>query len=307
IYSSNFKNFINRVCNSIYKIFEITAIDKNLNLSFIPDNSIVNSVYGDSMRLNQILTNLVGNAIKFTKEGSVTFSYKLLSKTNKNCTFRFTVTDTGIGIAENEQQKIFDGFSQANKKISSTFGGTGLGLAISKKLIELQGGKLDMKSKLGEGTTFTFYLSFENGAYETDIILPSATSILNTTNLNGLRILVAEDNNINVLVLKRFLEKWGIAYKVAQNGKLALDLLEKEPFDLILMDIHMPEMDGEEATKIIREKTNTSYNNIPIIALTANASSEMQNKLLSNGFTNYISKPFNPDILFKLLKKHYMN
>ncbi|NOU39524.1 MAG: response regulator [Ferruginibacter sp.] len=298
---------LNTVCNSIYKIFEITAIDKNLNLSFIPDNSIVNSVYGDSMRLNQILTNLVGNAIKFTKEGSVTFSYKLLSKTNKNCTFRFTVTDTGIGIAENEQQKIFDGFSQANKKISSTFGGTGLGLAISKKLIELQGGKLDMKSKLGEGTTFTFYLSFENGAYETDIILPSATSILNTTNLNGLRILVAEDNNINVLVLKRFLEKWGIAYKVAQNGKLALDLLEKEPFDLILMDIHMPEMDGEEATKIIREKTNTSYNNIPIIALTANASSEMQNKLLSNGFTNYISKPFNPDILFKLLKKHYMN
>lgn len=108
---------LNTVCNSIYKIFEITAKDKNLNLSFIPDNSIVNSVYGDSMRLNQILTNLVGNAIKFTKEGSVTFSYKLLSKTNKNCTFRFTVTDTGIGIAENEQQKYLMVFRKLIKNI----------------------------------------------------------------------------------------------------------------------------------------------------------------------------------------------
>ncbi len=293
------------LCESIYQVFKISADNKNIELKYIPDKAIEHSVYGDSMRVNQVLTNLVGNAIKFTQEGSVTISYKLISRTTNNCTVEFIIADTGIGIANAEQNKIFDGFSQANKKIASNFGGTGLGLSISKKLIELQGGKLTMKSKIGVGSEFSFYLTFETHAYEN--VLPNAnvTGSLKRETLDGMKILVAEDNSINILVLKRFLEKWNVQYQIATNGKAALDLIEKEDFDLVLMDIHMPEMDGEEATSFIRLNTNKKISKIPIIALTANASSDVQQKLLNSGFTNYISKPFNPDNLFRLLKKYY--
>jgi signal transduction histidine kinase/CheY-like chemotaxis protein len=296
---------LNTICSSVYQIFKINADAKKLSLIYIPDDTITNSVYGDSVRINQILTNLVGNAIKFTIEGTVSFGYKLLSKTTNNCTIEFFVKDTGIGIANNEQDKIFDGFSQANKKISSNFGGTGLGLAISKQLIELQGGKLNMKSKLAVGTTFTFSLAFETHDY--DNILPNnASSVFPTKkDLTGMKVLVAEDNNINVLVLKRFLEKWGICYRVANNGKYALEMLDKENFDLVLMDIHMPDMDGEEATKIIRQHKDERIKKIPIVALTANASVDTQQKLLNNGFNSYISKPFNPENLFNTLNKYH--
>jgi CheY-like chemotaxis protein len=163
-----------------------------------------------------------------------------------------------------------------------------------------------MESEIGKGSTFTFYLTFETHAYENTLPNVNATAFLSASNLNGMKVLVAEDNNINVLVIKRFLEKWGIHYRVANNGKIAVEMLERESFDLILMDIHMPEMDGEEATKLIRLNSDKRLSGIPIIALTANATVDMQQKLLNNGFTNYISKPFNPDNLFKLLKKHYV-
>jgi signal transduction histidine kinase/ActR/RegA family two-component response regulator len=304
--SSSFN--LNTVCNSIYQVFKIAAENKKIDIHYIPDETVSYSIYGDSVRVNQILTNLVGNAIKFTEKGSVTLSYKQLSKTNNNCTIEFSIKDTGIGIATNEQDKIFDGFSQANNKISSKFGGTGLGLSISKKLIELQGGKLSMTSEIGQGTEFTFYLTFETHAYDNVLPAPQSTTINKKTDkLEGMKVLVAEDNNINILVLKRFLEKWGINYMIATNGLLALELLEKNDFDLVLMDIHMPEMDGEEATLNIRAHRIKRIAEIPVIALTANASVDMQQKLLSHGFTNYISKPFNPDSLFRLLKKHYFS
>jgi signal transduction histidine kinase/CheY-like chemotaxis protein len=297
---------LDNVCESIFQIFKISAGEKHIDLVYTPDTSLQNSIYGDTVRLNQILTNLVGNAIKFTNKGSVVFSYKILSQRQNNCTVEFTIKDTGIGIASNEQSQIFESFSQANKTISSNFGGTGLGLAISKKLIELQGGKLTMKSEFGKGTEFTFYITFETHAYDKVLPAPVSNSLyIKKENLNGMKVLVAEDNNINVLVIKRFLEKWGIHYKVGANGKEALEMVDKEDFDLVLMDLHMPEMGGEDATKLIRLNTNKKINSLPIIALTANASSDTQQKLLNNGFTNYISKPFNPDNLFKLLKKYY--
>jgi signal transduction histidine kinase/CheY-like chemotaxis protein len=296
---------LDNVCESIFQIFKINAAEKHIDLIYTPDTSLQNSIYGDTVRLNQILTNLVGNAIKFTNKGSVAFGYKILSQRQNNCTVEFTVKDTGIGIASNEQGQIFDSFSQANKTISSNFGGTGLGLAISKKLIELQGGKLTMKSELGKGTEFTFYITFEAHAYDNILPAPVKTSYIKKDNLNGMKVLVAEDNNINVLVIKRFLEKWGIHYKIGANGKEALEMVGKEDFDLVLMDLHMPEMGGEDAAKLIRLNADKKINSLPIIALTANASSDTQQKLLNNGFTNYISKPFNPDNLFKLLKKYY--
>jgi signal transduction histidine kinase/ActR/RegA family two-component response regulator len=296
---------LNNVCNNVYQVFKISADEKNIGLIYKPDEALQNSIYGDSVRINQVLTNLVGNAIKFTNSGQVSFGYKLLSKTTNNCTIEFTVKDTGIGIADDEQDKIFDGFSQANKTISSEYGGSGLGLPISKKLIELQGGKLQMSSEFGKGTTFTFYLTFETHAYEGVLPAPPKASFIKKDVLNGMKVLIAEDNKINILVIKRFLEKWGIHYRVSVNGKEALQMIDKEDFDLVLMDLHMPEMDGEDATKLIRINPSKKISSLPIIALTANASIDTQQKLLNNGFTNYISKPFNPDNLFKLLKKYY--
>jgi signal transduction histidine kinase/ActR/RegA family two-component response regulator len=296
---------LDMVCQSVFQVFKLEAQKKNLAFTCEPDPAITTSLYGDSVRLNQVLTNLVGNAIKFTSSGSVSFGYKLLSKTASNCNIEFTVKDSGIGIAGNEQSKIFDGFSQANHTISTNFGGSGLGLAISKKMIELQGGKLTMQSELGKGTTFTFYLSFETHAFDPASPAAAPLSVLNKKALNGMKVLVAEDNSINVVVIRRFLEKWEVHYKIARNGKEAVELACNEDFDLVLMDIHMPEMNGEDATTIIRENTSKKISAIPIIALTANASLDAQQKLLSNGFTNYISKPFNPDSLFRLLSKYY--
>ncbi len=295
---------LNQVCTSLYAVHKINADEKKIQLTYHPDESLKQSIYGDQVRLNQVLTNILGNAIKFTEKGSVSFSYKLLAETANNCTIEFKIKDTGIGIRSIEQAGVFDGFSQANKNISREFGGTGLGLTICKKLVELQGGKINMVSEYGVGSEFTFYISFEKHAF---------TAINNETNVNtsnpnmliGMKVLVAEDNNINVLVIKRFLEKWGIAYKIANTGKEALDYVQADTFDLILMDLHMPEMDGEDATRLIREIPDKKINSIPIIALTANASTDTQKKLLNNGFSNYISKPFNPENLFKLLKKYY--
>lgn len=295
---------LQKVCDSVYQVFRISAAEKKIALEYQPDLSLKQSVYGDSVRLNQVLTNLVGNAIKFTSKGTVSIAYKVISSTKNICTLEFAVKDTGIGIADEEQDRVFDGFSQANKSISSKFGGTGLGLSISKKLIEMQGGKLEMTSKLGHGTTFTFYITYETHAYNKILPIPE-DSRKNKNDLNGMKVLVAEDNNINVIVIRRFLEKWGIYYQIARNGKEATEMVDKEDFDLVLMDIHMPEMDGEEATKTIRKHATKKISNIPIIALTANASIDTQQKLLGSGFTNYLSKPFNPDNLFKLLKKYY--
>ncbi len=296
---------LQHICNTVYQLHKLNAEEKKINFIFIPDNNLKQSIYGDYVRLNQVLTNLIGNAIKFTEKGSVIFSYMVMAETSNNCTIQFKVKDTGIGIEKAEQIRVFEGFSQANRNISKDFGGTGLGLTICKKLVELQGGKIDVVSEFGVGSEFTFYISFEKHAF-TAVNSDAKTSPINTNLLNGMKVLVAEDNNINILVIKRFLEKWGISYKIALNGKEAVTLATNESFDAVLMDLHMPEMDGEEAAKLIRKSDDKKANAIPIIALTANASSDTQNKLLSGGlFSNYISKPFNPDNLFKLLKKYY--
>jgi signal transduction histidine kinase/CheY-like chemotaxis protein len=295
---------LNQVCTAVYQLHKLNADEKKIDFTFLPDKSLKQSIYGDQVRLNQVLTNLIGNAIKFTEKGSILFSYILKAESEDNCTVEFRIKDTGIGIKAEEQSTIFEGFSQANRNISKEFGGTGLGLTICKKLVELQGGKIDMVSEYGKGSEFIFYISFQKHVYAgIDIDTPITTSSINK--LVGMKVLVAEDNNINILVIKRFLEKWGISYKIGMTGREAVDLACSEFFDLILMDLHMPEMDGEDATKLIRSSADKIIRSIPIIALTANASTVTQKKLLESGFNNYISKPFNPDNLFKVLKKYY--
>jgi signal transduction histidine kinase/ActR/RegA family two-component response regulator len=298
--SFNLKN----TCYSVYNLFEPKANEKHIEFVFEPDENISYSLYGDHVRLCQVLTNLLSNAIKFTETGKVSFGYKFLSESTSHINLEFSVKDTGIGISRENFTKIFESFSQVDASISSQYGGTGLGLTISKRLVELQGGKFSVESKHGEGSVFTFYLSFEKHVYVDSLPNP-VNAAAPVKNLQGMKVLVVEDNNINALVINRFLDKWSVLMTRANNGKEAINELCENNYDLILMDLQMPVMDGKQATRIIRNEKGSGYNTIPIIALTADATADTQNKILQLGFDQYLSKPFNPDALYRLLKKYY--
>jgi len=296
----NLKN----TCLNVISLFEAKAQEKNIRFIFEPEENISGSLYGDSVRLCQVLTNLLSNAIKFTNKGHVKLSYKSLIETNSHCTIKFTVEDTGIGISGEQREKIFESFTQANRSISSKYGGTGLGLTISKKLVEMQGGKIELVSETGKGSSFTFYLSFEKHTYTDSPVTPQKT-VPAVNNLQSMKILVVEDNHTNAFVLNSFLKKWNIQTELAKNGQEALNKLEEAVFDVVLMDIQMPVMDGKEATRIIRTDKQKKYHNIPVIALTADATSETRQSIDDFGFTHYLSKPFNPDVLYRMLTQYY--
>jgi signal transduction histidine kinase/ActR/RegA family two-component response regulator len=294
---------LKEICKNVQALNQANAKNKNLLLMLNTDDTVAEYLEGDSLRLCQILNNLIGNAIKFTNTGNVTLGYRLLKKNGKNQTIEFTIQDSGIGIAADKLDTIFDSFSQADKTISTNYGGTGLGLTISKKLVEMQGGSIFVTSELNEGTVFTFLLSFN----EVNTILHKAQKFERknaTLNLNGLNVLVAEDNNINATILHKFLQKWSVKMDLAINGKEVLEKLDKKEYDLVLMDLHMPVMGGEEATKNIRNNENASYKSIPIIALTADATTDTQKTMLASGFDDYITKPFNPDKLYNILEQY---
>jgi signal transduction histidine kinase/ActR/RegA family two-component response regulator len=296
---------LTETCNHIYQLFKAKAAEKNLGFNFYTDKAAGDVfLYGDAVRLSQILSNLVSNAVKFTATGAVDFYVKLISENKNQATFEFIVKDTGIGISQADQQKIFESFSQANSHISPQYGGSGLGLTISKKLAEMMGGSIQVESNPGKGSTFKCYLSFDKHSF-TDVHNTQPAKKNGSKDLSGLRVLIAEDNKVNAMVLTRFLEKWNVQSKLAENGKIATEMLNDEVFDLVLMDLHMPEMDGREAAKIIRSSTNKKVKNIPIVALTADALMNTKEFLQQNGFNHYLFKPFNPDILNRLLKKIY--
>jgi hypothetical protein len=198
---------------------------------------------------------------------------------------------------------IFEGFSQADRTISTNYGGTGLGLTITKKLIELQGGNISVKSKLNQGTSFTFCLTFDTVVTEEykSSKIEKAHSVYD---LNGLHILVAEDNKVNAIILNKFLDKWNVKMDLVVNGEEALEKLATHKYDLILMDLHMPVLDGKEATALIRNNKALYNHNKPIIALTADATTETKKLILESGFDQYVTKPFNPDILYEVLEKY---
>ena len=214
----------------------------------------------------------------------------------------FKVSDTGIGISKDKHSLIFDSFTQASPDTTRHFGGTGLGLSICKKLIELQGGTISLESEPGVGSVFRFVLPLtilDKGGQKQAAEVPE-----NFTGLEGKKILIAEDNKINFFVANKFLVSWGISVTHAGDGLLALELLEKEDFDLVLMDLHMPVMDGIEATKIIRKSDNPRIKNIPIVALTAAIMSESHDKIEDLNINDYVLKPFKPHDLFERIKKH---
>ncbi len=276
------------------------ANEKGVDVRLVVDSSITNYVTGDPTRLAQVIHNLAGNAVKFTKEGEVLLELTVLEKGEQSISILFTIKDTGIGIPKEKQQLIFEQFTQADSSTSRSFGGTGLGLSITQKILELQGSKLQLNSDEGKGSTFFFALTF--GVSSKKIEKENEIKVLpekEDKQLSGVHILLVEDNPINILVAKTFLQNWGAAIDVAENGQLALDCLDTSKHQLVLMDLHMPVMDGYTAIKNIR----AAGIDIPIIALTASLPNEVGTETKGLDINGFVLKPFVPDELFKKVKQ----
>jgi two-component system CheB/CheR fusion protein len=278
---------------TILNLFEIKIQESNLELVKEYDHSIPEIVLGDAIRLHQILINLLSNAIKFTVKGKITVSVvNLLSEDAEKVSIEIKVTDTGIGIAQNEMATIFENFEQAQNNTSSLYGGTGLGLAIVKQLVEKQGGTISVKSKVDEGSTFSFILSFEKTT--ASIVLENETGQYETE-IKPLKVLVVEDVKLNQLLMKIVLDDFKFDYDIADNGQIAIEKLQTNSYDIILMDLQMPVMNGFEATEHIRHKMNLQ---IPIIALTADVTTVDLEKCKAVGMNDYTSKPLDENILY---------
>lgn len=296
------------VLQTVQDTLRFKAEEKGLILNVNLDNNAPDVLLGDPVRLNQVLLNLAGNAIKFTEKGSVNIKVTVTAQDTEKVSLLFEVTDTGIGISEEQMNKLFSSFSQASSDTTRKYGGTGLGLAISKRLVEMhENGSIGVRSKVGEGTTFYFNLTYPIG---------SETSFSDATNaeqikLSNLKILLVEDNAFNQMVAVDTLEAAieGVTIEVAENGLEAVQKLKafenqtwedgrKFPFDVVLMDMMMPVMDGLEATRQIRQ-LSSPLRNIPIIALTANAIKEEVAKCYDAGMYDFVTKPFDTQVLLK--------
>ncbi len=284
----------------LYHTLKIKAEEKGLAFTTLIEKNVPFHLIGDPIRLNQILLNLAGNAIKFTEKGKVEVSVDKVSETDKEVELLFKVTDTGIGIPADKLNVIFDSFQQANEDTYSEYGGTGLGLSISKQLVEQQGGELTIQSEQEKGSELAFNLRFEKAA----IPVVSPKDLNAPIVLKNLKVLIVEDTLFNQMLAVELLKKHieGVKIEVADNGKIALEKLEQESFDLILMDVKMPVMDGYEATIAIRKNPNPVLSNMPIIGLTANAIPEQLEKCQSVGMNDVVTKPINSDELFNKIK-----
>lgn len=278
--------------SAMLHLFETKIQEKNLELIKHYDRNIPELLVGDPIRLHQIILNLMSNAEKFTKSGKITVGVKLLESDDAAVTLEFAVSDTGIGIAEAHIADIFENFQQASTGTSRLYGGTGLGLAIVKQLVETQGGSISVKSKMGQGSTFSFVLKFEKTNIQPEVKIDHQQS--DAVN-KDIKVLVVEDVALNQLLIKTLLDDFGFRHEGALNGKLAIEKLQQDTYDIILMDLQMPEMDGFEATQYIR---NTLKSSIPIIALTADVTTVDFDKCKALGMDDYLSKPVDDKLLY---------
>ena len=277
--------------SSMLHLFELKIFEKNLQLITEYDKRIPEVLMGDSVRLHQIILNLVSNAVKFTDQGSIKVAVELISENDKKVSVQFMVKDTGIGIADSKKETIFDDFQQASSGTSRIYGGTGLGLAIVKKLVEAQDGHITLESEINKGSSFTFTLVFEKTTSE-----PSFEEILELDEDNkNIKVLIVEDILLNQLLMKTLLDDFGFERDIADNGLIAIEKLQSKSYDIILMDLQMPEMNGFEATEYIR---NTMNSKIPIIALTADVTTTDLARCTEVGMNDYIAKPVNERILY---------
>jgi signal transduction histidine kinase/CheY-like chemotaxis protein len=292
---------IRDTCLSLEMMFYHKATEKNISFFCQIDESIPDTLVGDAERLNQVLINLINNAIKFTSEGEVNVKIEMKKKATDKVELVFSVKDTGIGIPANKQLTIFERFEQVDSDTSRQYGGTGLGLAIVKKIINLQGGDIVVKSEEGKGSDFIFNIIYNY--IENPENLKVFTDIQNQDEIkfNNIKALVAEDNVTNQTLLKFTLKQWNLDYDLAENGKHALALIKQNKYDIVLMDIQMPEMDGYEAARQIRKEVDSK---IPIIAMTAHVLPSEREKCINSGMNDYISKPLKESEFLKLLKKY---
>ncbi|AKJ05671.1 PAS domain S-box-containing protein [Archangium gephyra] len=277
------------------------AEEKKLLLRADLDERLPARLLGDPVKLGQILTNLTSNAIKFTERGSVTLTLAVRAQHEGECSVDFRVSDTGIGIAPDQLATIFEEYTQASYDIGMKYGGTGLGLSISRKLLELHGSKMSVESVVGKGSTFSFELRLKTGE---DVSTEVPRSAVPEQALRGLRVLLAEDSDVNTYVLTHWLERWGIAFDTVQNGRLAVEQVLKGGYDLVLMDLHMPGLNGYEATRTIRQQPDERLRQLPIIAISASAQLWQHGSVRQAGFTDFISKPFDTDVLFRMMALH---
>ncbi|MDI5897530.1 response regulator [Flavobacterium yafengii] len=273
-------------------LFETKIQEKNLKLIKEYDNKIPEVLVGDPIRLHQIILNLVSNAVKFTSKGKITVSVDLLHEDDDKVILKFAVTDTGIGISEEKIGTIFENFQQATSGTSRLYGGTGLGLAIVKQLIEPQSGTIRVNSTIHKGSTFSFTLPFQKT--NSDVELENELTEIDSE-MKNIKVLVVEDIALNQLLMKTLLDDFGFELDIAENGKIAIEKLQEKDYDIILMDLQMPEMNGFEATKYIR---NTMHSTIPIIALTADVTTVDLDKCKAVGMNDYIAKPVDETVLY---------
>lgn len=286
------------IMQQVINTLRFRAHDKKIDLLMEVDPEMPEVLRGDPLRLKQILINLISNAVKFTTIGEVKMTAHVLESSNQDYVLSFTVTDTGIGIPEDKLNTIFSSFTQLGYEVTKQAEGTGLGLTITRQLVELQGGTINVKSKVGEGTTFKVILKYRKPEAETmdKQAQVKEQASFQVQDIGYKRILIVEDKKLNQLVAKEMLQKWwaNIEVDVADNGRIAVEKFKQKDFDLVLMDVQMPEMDGYEATKYIRAKFAPPLSNVPILAMTAYATTGEAEKCLDAGMNDYISKPYEP-------------
>jgi signal transduction histidine kinase len=300
---------LNKVVNDVASMLKFKADQKDLYIKSEKINKLPSFVIGDPTRIKQILINLINNAIKFTSEGGITIKSEFIESIGNKAKIKFSVEDTGIGISENNQKKLFQSFTQADASTTRKFGGTGLGLAISKSLCQMMDGEIGVESTVGEGSSFWFTLLLDKAAPK-DAGEEKDTEHVESE-LKNLKILVAEDNAINQRVAKFVIKKLEHNVEIAENGEIAVEMYKEGNFDIIFMDIQMPVMDGMDATRKIRaiEKDSNVEKPIPIIAMTANTMKGDREKFLDSGMNDYIGKPFKvkelSEVIFRMIhNKH---
>lgn len=296
---------IRKSTKEIVQILSFTSNDKGLTMKTSIDDSIPEYLMGDPVRIRQVLMNFGGNAVKFTEEGSVSFEVNLVESTDEVCTLKFSVTDTGPGISKEKQTEIFGSFTQADTSTTRKYGGTGLGLSISNQLVDLMDGELGVESEPGKGATFWFTVSLKKVENR-----DKSESVDSIEIDNGfpyieqpIRVLIAEDNRINQIVVRKILEKENFEVDIVETGKEAVEAVQTRNYSFVFMDIQMPEMDGYEATRKIRELEKATGKHVPIIALTASAMEKDREKCLNVGMDEYVPKPIEKEELMRILKK----
>jgi len=290
---------LNEMIQTTCELFIGKAKEKNLILEHNLDRKIPELIKGDPTRFSQIINNLVNNAIKFTDQGSVTITASVTDSNEQCSMIKFMVIDTGIGIPHDKISNIFEMFTQAGDDITRKFGGTGLGLSIVKKLVELQGGMINADSTFGSGTTFTFSIPFDLPQSFELAEFKQPEEVKQQSSIENIQILVVEDNDINRLVINKVMKDWNFTIHNAVNGEDAINKIKEQDFDVVLMDIEMPVMNGYECIREIRTNLPDNKKNTPVLAMTAHANKEEKEKCINLGMNDYISKPFEPDDLFK--------